>query len=101
MNRYVKFPEMWRTVLNTRPATAADWKVALELLNRAKFSRVVKLSNQAAAKLGISQTTKSRSLNRLASWGLILYRSDVGRASLVTVLWRAGRQPSDGQPSHG
>jgi hypothetical protein len=54
MNRYFKFPEMWRQVLIEQSATAADWVVAVELLNKAKFSRVVKFSNERAAELGAS-----------------------------------------------
>ena len=33
MSFYVKMPEMWRQVLAARPATVADYKIALELLN--------------------------------------------------------------------
>src|SRR5262245_1541193 len=97
VNLYVKFPEMWRQVLNERPATAADWKVAVELLNRAKFSvPVVKLTNHACAKIGISPRTRLRSLNRLANWSLIHFRSRRRASPLITVKWLAGRQPGDG-----
>jgi len=96
MNRYVKFPEMWRLTLNARSATAADWKLAVELLNRAKFCPVVKLTNHAAGKLGLSTRTRLRSLNRLAAWGLIIFNSRQNASPLITVKWLAGRQPSDG-----
>jgi hypothetical protein len=95
VNLYVKFPEMWRITLNKMPATAADWKIAVELLNRAKFSRVVRLTNHACAKLGISRHTRLRSLNRLGSWGLIHFQSRQKASPLITVKWLAGRQPSD------
>jgi len=96
MNRYVKFPEMWRITLNARPATATDWKVAIELLNRAKFSPVVKLTNHTAAKLGLSTRTRLRSLSRLGAWGLITFNSRQNASPLITVKWLAGRQPKDG-----
>jgi hypothetical protein len=103
MNRYVKFPEMWVRTLKNRPTTAADWKVAIELLERAKFSSVVKFSNEATAKIGISPRTKWRSINRLEQWGLITIngraraasRSTAGKSPRITVKWLAGRQPSD------
>lgn len=95
MNHYVKFPEMWRHILCNRPSTAADWKIACELLQRARFSPVVKLSNKPAAKMGVCSKTRLRSLNRLESWGLIIVKRQLGRASHIRVLWLAGRQPSD------
>jgi hypothetical protein len=97
MNRYLKFPEMWRHILVTRDSTAADWKIAALLLEKAKFARVVKLSNEAAAKLGISRQTKWRSLDRLARWGLIMFDTTrPGASPRIKVLWLAGRQPRDG-----
>jgi predicted DNA-binding protein (UPF0251 family) len=85
VNRYIKFPQMWWLTLQARPATAADWKVAMALLEKAKFSPVVRFSNEAADKLGISRQTKWRSLDRLARWGLIVVQSKVGRSPRVTV----------------
>ena len=95
MNRYVKFPEMWRITLNARPATAADWKIAVELLNRAKFCPVVKLTSHACEKIGISRHTRLRSLNRLGSWGLIRVQSRQKASPVITVRYLAGRQRSD------
>jgi hypothetical protein len=94
MNRYFKFPEMWRQVLIEQSAAAADWVVAVELLNKAKFSRVVKFSNERAAELGLHRNTKRRSLDRLAAWGLIWFRSRRGASPLVTVKWLDKRRPS-------
>jgi hypothetical protein len=98
MNRYLKFPEMWRHILATRDSTAADWKIATLLLERAKFVRVVKLSNEAVAKMGISPRTKWRSLDRLARWGLVMLddANHPGTSPRIKVLWLAGRQPRDG-----
>ena len=94
MNRYFKFPEMWRQVLNEQRATAADWLVAVDLLNRAKHSRVMKFSNERAAALGLHRNTKRRSLDRLAAWGLIWFRSRRGASPMVTVKWLDNRRPS-------
>ncbi len=91
--RYVKFPEMWWRVLSTRPATAADLKIALDLLWRAKFTPVVKYTNEMAAKLGISRQTKNRSLDRLGCWGLIVVTGRVGQSPLVRPRWLAQWQP--------
>ena len=95
MNLYVKLPEMWRRVLNARPTTAADWKIAVELLRRAKFSPIVKMTKPTAEKLGISRNTRLRSLDRLEAWGLIRITRRVGRAYWIRPLWLAGRQPSE------
>ena len=95
MNRYVKFPEMWGRTLKARPATAADWKVAHELLERAKFCPTVKFTNETAAKLGMCAKTAQRSLDRLGGWGLIVVNRRWGASPQVRVLWLAGRQPSD------
>jgi hypothetical protein len=96
MNRYFKFPEMWRQVLIEQRAAAADWLVAVDLLNRAKHSRVMKFSNERAAALGISPSAKRRSLNRLAAWSLIWFRSRKGASPMVTVKWLDRRRPSGG-----
>jgi hypothetical protein len=97
MNHYTKFPDMWWQVLVNRPTTQADWRVAIALLRKARFSPVVKFSNEAAAKLRLSPSTKRRSLNRLGSWGLIYFESRQGASPMVTVKWLAGRQPSGGR----
>ena len=94
MSFYVKMPEMWRQILNGKPATAADFKIAWALLTLAKFSPVVKFTNERAAKLGISRQTKWRSLNRLANWGLISWQQlRPGASPVIRVKWLAGRQP--------
>jgi len=94
MDRYFKFPEMWRQVLVEQRATASDWVVAVDLLNRAKHSRVLKLSNERAAKLGLHRNTKRRSLERLAAWSLIWYRNRRGASPVVTVKWLDKGRPS-------
>jgi len=96
MNRYVKFPEMWWRILKARPTTDADWRIAIALLEKAKFSRVVRLTSHECAKIGISTRTRLRSLNRLGAWGLIPVRSRQKASPLITVRYLAGRQPSDG-----
>jgi hypothetical protein len=93
-HRYVKFPELWITVLNSRRATGADWKVAADLLRLAKFSRSFKYANVAATKrLQISRQTKNRSLDRLATWGLITINNRLGKSPVVRLLWEAQWQP--------
>jgi hypothetical protein len=91
--RYVKLPEMWITVLISRNATAADWRVAVNLLQRAKFGRSFKYANGAAARLKISRRTKNRSLDRLATWGLIGLSNRLGKSPTVSVLHQAYWQP--------
>src|SRR5262245_49793912 len=93
-NYYTKLPEMWRQVLvESRPATAADLKLAWWLLAEARFRSRVKVTNKVAAKMGLSRQTKWRSLNRLAEWGLIRIEKQKGKSPIVLIKWLAGRQP--------
>ena len=94
--RFTMTPEMWVTILRSRGATAADWNLSLLLLERAKFSPITKVSNVAAAKIGLSLDTKRRSLNRLEQWGLILVKRRYGASPLVTMKWLVPMQPSSG-----
>lgn len=94
-SRYTKLPEMWLQVLvEDRPATAADLKLAWWLLAQARFSPTVKVTNEAAAKLGFGRQTKWRSLNRLSEWGLIRIKKRQRKSPVVVVKWLAGRQPN-------
>jgi hypothetical protein len=90
---YVKLPDMWREELIRRRATAADWAIALELLALARWSYVVKLTNDKAAKLGFCPRTRRRVLKRLAEWSLIKLEVRRGRSPRVSMKWLAGRQP--------
>jgi hypothetical protein len=95
--RYIKLPEMWITVLCSRPAVAADWKVAVDLIRLAKFSQSFKYANVAATKrLRISRRTKSRSLDRLATWGLIELTNRLGKSPTVRPRYLISGQPRDG-----
>jgi hypothetical protein len=97
---YMKFPNMWRKVLRDRrgqgeTVTVADLIVALELLSQAKFSIFVKMTNQRAAKWGLSPHAKLRALNRLAHWGLISIDRRTNRSWIIRVRYLAGRQPRE------
>lgn len=93
MSFYVKVPQMWQQVLREKSAAGAEYTIALELLTLARFSPVVKFTNERAAKLGISRQTKWRSLTRLADWGLITWQQlRPGASPVIRVKWLAGRQ---------
>jgi len=85
---FVLVPKMWRDELYAMNANGTTWKMAVELLWRARFSRVVKLSNEAAAKLGISRHTKWRALQALRKRGLIIVTGRPGTSPWVKVMFR-------------
>lgn len=100
MNTYTKLPDMWLKVLRARrgqgeTVTVADMAVAWELLAKAKFSPLVRLSNDRAAEWGLSRWTKTRALNRLARWGLISIERRHSRAWVIRARYLAGRQPRE------
>lgn len=84
---FVLLPQMWREELFAMNATGGTWRVAIDLLYRARFSPVVKLSNVAAAKLGVSPRTKWRALDALRKRGLIAVTGRPGTSPRVRVRW--------------
>jgi hypothetical protein len=94
--RFTMVPEMWTITLRSPGATAADWNLSLLLLERAKFSPFVKVTNVVATKIGLCGKTKQRSLARLERWGLVLVRRRRGASPRVTMKWLVPMQPSSG-----
>jgi len=84
---FVLLSEMWWTELFEMKATGAEWRVAIELIRRARFSPVVKLSNEAAAKIGVSKQKKWVALDRLRKRGLIAVSGRPGTSPEVRVRW--------------
>ena len=82
---FVLVPQMWREELIAMKASGTVWSVAVELLRRARFSPVVKFSNEAAAKIGISRQAKWLALDRLRLRGLIAIGSRSGASPKVRV----------------
>ena len=87
--RYTKLPEIWRQVLLERKTPASVFKLAWWLLEKAKFSPKVKVSNVAAAKMRISPSTKLRALEWLAAAGLIRLETKNGTSPRVVPKWLA------------
>lgn len=93
IERYTKLPEMWRQVLSARAISVADYKISWELLAKGRWASTVKLTNNEAAKMGISAKTRQRVIKRLARWGLIATERDPGKSPRINVRWLAGPQP--------
>ena len=88
-HKFVKFPKMWETCLTKRGVTVATYRVALYLLDQARFAEHVPLSTAALKKRGVSQRSKWRTLEPLRQAGLIAVEHRRGRPPLVKVRWRA------------
>jgi hypothetical protein len=71
---FIILPRVWERVLVARSATGADYRLSLELVKRARFSPLVKVTDAMAERLKMSRMTKWRVLNRLEVWGLIQMR---------------------------
>jgi hypothetical protein len=83
---FVLLPKLWLQELRAMKANAATWNVAVELLGRARFSPVVKLSNEAAAK--ISRQSKWRALQALRKRGLVIVAGRSGTSPWAKVMFR-------------
>ena len=66
-------------------ASACAYRVALYLLDRACWSRQVKLSTAAMRKLGVSRNGKRRALQQLRRSGLIAVEERPSKSPIVTV----------------
>ena len=84
---FVLVPKMWLEELRAMNATGSTWAVAMELLYRARFSPIVKLSNEAAAKMGLSPRTKWRAIDALRKRALIAVTGRPGTSPRIRVRW--------------
>jgi hypothetical protein len=86
-HKFVKFPNMWRVRLEETNASGSTFIVALYLLDKACWSRQVRLGNGVLQKRGVSPRGKWRALKQLSEAGLIAMETRHGRPLLVTVRW--------------
>ncbi len=85
--KFVKFPRMWQICLAEKRADASTYRVALYLLDKATFSKQVRLGNRALEKHGVSRAGKWRALEFLRQAGLVAVEERKGKAPLVNVRW--------------
>jgi hypothetical protein len=85
MNKFTKFPKLWRMRLAEAHANGCTYRVALHLLERACWSRQVTLSTAAMRKLGVSRNGKRSALHQLQRAGLIAVQERPRKSPVVTV----------------
>lgn len=88
--KFTMVPELWREQLSGIDAHGSTYAVALHLLHEAwrTDNRVVKLTNIALAKIGVSRRSKPRVLAQLRKAGLIAVEQRPGSNPLVTIRFR-------------
>jgi hypothetical protein len=86
-NKFIKFPELWRVCLAEKRADGSTYRVALYLLNQARFSTHVRLGNKALERQGVSRASKWRALKLLRRAGLIAVEGTKGKVPIVKVRW--------------
>jgi hypothetical protein len=69
--RYVKFPHTWEVALAENARSITDYRVAMEIIRRSRWSKEFTLANGKLGALGVSRMGKYRSLKLLERLGLI------------------------------
>jgi hypothetical protein len=85
MNKFTKFPKLWRVRLAETRANGCTYRVALHLLEQACWSRQVTLSTATMRKLGVSRNGKRGALHQLRRAGLIAVEERPRKSPIVTV----------------
>jgi hypothetical protein len=83
--RFTKFPKIWADCLAAVHADGCAYRVALYLLNQARWSRCVTLSTAAMQKLGVSRNGKRSALKQLREAGVIAVEDRPHKSPIVTV----------------
>jgi len=89
-SEFVRFPQMWVTVLDEQRASGTVYRVALELLAEASWSYYghVRLANKTLRGRGVSRQSKWRALQVLRKAGLIAVQEQPGKSPVVRVRFR-------------
>jgi hypothetical protein len=89
VKKFVKFPEMWRVQLAEIRASGNTYRVALYLLERARWmspgNRRVTLSTTTLRRLGVNRDGKRTALQQLRKAGLGAVEERPKRSPIVTV----------------
>ena len=87
--KFVKFPQMWRMQMAEVHANGCAYRVALYLLERARWmspgNRQVTLSTTTMRKLGVNRQGKRSALQQLRKAGLIAVEERPKKSPIVTV----------------
>ena len=82
---FVKVPNMWRQQLRKVKARGTTYHVAMVILDKARWSEWVKLSNGAA---GVDRHTKCDALKQLRAANLIIVEERKGKSPRIKALFR-------------
>jgi hypothetical protein len=86
--KFVKVPQLWIDCLAKPGTTAATYRTAFYLLDRAIFADHVLLSTTALKKRGVGQRSKWRAIAQLRQMGLIAVEQHSGRLPRVKVRFK-------------
>jgi hypothetical protein len=82
---FVKFPNMWRQQLRKVKARGTTYHVAMVILEKARWSGWVTLSNGVA---GVDRHTKCDALKQLRAANLVIVEEQKGKSPRVNPLFR-------------
>jgi hypothetical protein len=82
---FVKVPNMWRQQLRKVKARGTTYHVAMVILDKARWSEWVTLSNGAA---GVDRHTKCDALKQLRAANLIIVEERKGKSPRIKALFR-------------
>jgi len=82
---FVKVPNMWRQQLRKVKARGTTYHVAMAILDKARWSEWVTLSNGAA---GVDRHTKCDALKQLRAANLIIVEERKGKSPRIKALFR-------------
>jgi hypothetical protein len=80
-------PEMWSLRLAEIRADGCTYRLALYLLQRARWEQHVTLSNQAMHKIGVGREGKRNALCQLREAGLVAVEERPRKSPIVKVRW--------------
>jgi hypothetical protein len=85
--KFTMVPDMWALRLAEMRADGCTYRVALYLLQRARWEQHVTMSNQAAEKIGVGRRGKRSALHQLSEAGLVVVEERPSKSPIVKVRW--------------
>jgi hypothetical protein len=86
---FIIVPVMWWRALTQMQTGDSTWRVALLILDKARRAPypLVKLTNAAAAAVGVSATSKRRAIGQLRKAGLIIVQDRPHKSPIIKAMF--------------
>jgi hypothetical protein len=86
---FVIVPVMWWRVLGGMKTRDYTWRIALLILDQARRAPypLVKITNLAAGKAGVSRSSKARAIQQLRKAGLILVQDRPRKSPIIKAMF--------------